>query len=128
MTSNKIRELKSLLSYHRSANQTCIAFDAQFSAQMSKFISMDPISALPECIAPYYLLDAANLADSKVIASMGAATTKDASLTSRSATGSFQRAVTYESVASVLHQCGIPSTHTSDSTFNVGSSYPTTEQ
>lgn len=94
MTSFIFGELKDLVSSPRATNQSHIAFEGLFSAQMSNVNSMDPISAFPECMASYYLLDVAYIDDCQRIAIMGTASPKDAWLTSRSLTRPFLRVVT----------------------------------
>lgn len=104
MTSFIFGELKSVLSCRRATSETHVALEARFAAQVSKCNIMDPISTISECMAAYYLHDAANVDDCQRIAIMGTASLKDAALTPRSSTGSILRAVTYESVASVLRK------------------------
>lgn len=105
MTSLRFSQLKSLLSCRSDVNETEIAIEARLAARLSKFNNMEPTSALPECMAAYYLLGAAYVDDSQCIAIMAAAPPKDASVTPRSLTGSFFKAVTCERIVSVLLQC-----------------------
>lgn len=79
MTSFIFGELKSLLSCRRSTSETHIAFEARFASQLSKFNSIDSTSALPGCMAAYYLLDPANFDEAQVTSIMDAASPKDSS-------------------------------------------------
>ena len=101
--SDVYQDFMNLLNLKRGANESFRNFESRFEAQVSKFNAHSDTSKIPASLTAFMLLANSNVDSSQRISVLAAAA--PSSDNTGSTTEEFLKAISYDSVASVLRQC-----------------------
>lgn len=103
--SNVYHDFLTLLDTKRGNSETFRNFESGFAAKVSKFNSHGKSCEIAESLTAFMLLANAGVDSNQRISVLAAATPHETQFTGESTTDDFLKAVSYDTVASVLRQC-----------------------